>query len=157
MSGTSAQSPRPGIAKPTPYATGPEGQTAPENFDGGDYDEEKNEEYEQAAEQITRYIRRVKKILSSALFVGVLGYVGYSRRGKRAEVAKNIEHTKFLKDDQGLFKGSERIFCEYTDPKTNGAKVILPASIVKDGTIKKIQNLEIKESDIIVASFPKAG
>lgn len=136
-------------------SVGPEGQNPPEKFDGGDYDEEKNEQYEQEAEHKAQRIRRLKKILSSAMFVSVLAYVGYSRRTKRHELADNIQDVKMLTDD-GLFQGSERLFCIYQKPGTDH-NVVLPLSIVKDGTMKKVANFKLREGDIIVASFPKAG
>lgn len=146
--------------KPKPKSqqqVGPEGQNPPEKFDGGDYDEQKNQEYEDEAERRAKVYRRIKKILSSAMFVSVLGYVGYSRRGKRQEVADNIQNVRFIKDD-GLFQGSERVLCEYQKPEMEqDGKVVLPVSIVKDGTIRKIESFSLRENDIIVASFPKAG
>lgn len=136
---------------------GPEGQNPPEKFDGGDYDELKNQEYEEDADRRAKNYRRIKKIASSVLFVSVLGYVGYSRRTKRQEIASNMEAVKVLKDD-GLFQGSEKQFCEYQlSENETSRKVILPLSIVKDGTIKKLKSLKLNKDDVVVASFPKAG
>jgi len=135
---------------------GSQGQTAPEKFDGGDYDETKNEEYENTAERNTTFIRRLKKVCSTGVFVAVLAFVGYKRKVKREEVADNIKDAKFFKEES-QFKGSIGSLCVYEKPECSGAKVVLPVSILRDGTIKHIQNLKLRQGDVIVASFPKAG
>ncbi|CAL8071678.1 unnamed protein product [Orchesella dallaii] len=152
--GQSSSKDKEGLPKSSGY--GSQGENPPEKFDGGDYDEEKNEEYENQAEKATTLIRRLKKVLSTGVFVSVLAFVGYKRKAKRDEIADNIKDATFFKEEN-LFKGAVGALCLYEKPEMNGAKVVVPVSILKDGTIKRIQSLKVTKDDVIVASFPKAG
>jgi hypothetical protein len=124
--------------------------------DYGGYDEDKHEEYEEKAKRHQVRIRWLKKIFSAVVFSSIFGTVLWARNKKQRELEKNTKNVTFLPRDT-LFTGSHDTFCILQNPDTQ-EKVVLPASIVQDGTIRFIQTeMQLRPGDVIVASFPKTG
>lgn len=102
-------------------------------------------------------IRRYKKIFSSILFAATLIAVAYARRRKRNELEENFRGCVRIPPDDA-FKGSHKEFFRCgADAAAGKPGCVLPAQILKDGTIRAVKSFQIRPDDIIVASFPKTG
>lgn len=123
--------------------------------DYGGYDENKHEEFEEQAEQRQQRIKRLKKIVSSAVFLSIFVTVMWARNRKQRMVAEYMKDVKFLAKDD-LFTGSFTTFC-VVKSGDGLESTVLSSEVVRDGTLKFIQGMELRSSDVVVASFPKTG
>jgi hypothetical protein len=123
--------------------------------DYGGYNEDRHEEYENEATNWLTKIRRYKKMRSSILFLSIFILVMWARNHKQKTVYEFTKNATFLPHDY-LFTGSHNSFATVLNA-TGTEVVVLPSSIVRDGTIHFIQSMELRSDDVIVASFPKTG
>lgn len=123
--------------------------------DYGGYNEEKHEEYEKEAEQRQARIQWFKKIFSSMVFLSIFVGVLWARNKKQRTVNENTKNVTFLPRDF-LFAGSFNSFCIVESPH-GGESCVFQSEIVRDGTLKFIQSMDLRSGDVVVASFPKTG
>ena len=97
-----------------------------------------------------RKMRLMKRIGAGVLFSATLGLAIYSKRSKAQKLRDCLEDCERLPPDPDYTSsmGSDFFRCK---------SCIFPGDIVKSGTLKKLESLELKHNDVIVASFPKSG
>lgn len=97
-----------------------------------------------------RKMRLMKRVGAGLLFSATLGLAIYSKRSKAQRLRECLEDCERLPPDPDYTSsmGSEFYRCK---------SCIFPGDIIKSGTLKKLESLELKENDVIVASFPKSG
>ncbi|XP_032786849.2 sulfotransferase 1E1 [Daphnia magna] len=97
-----------------------------------------------------RKMRLMKRVGAGILFSATLGFAIYSKRNKAQRLRDCLEGCERLPPDPDYTSsmGSEFYRCK---------SCIFPGDVVKSGTLKKLESLELKHNDVIVASFPKSG
>ncbi len=97
-----------------------------------------------------RKMRLMKRVGAGLLFSATLGLAIYSKRNKAQKLRDCLEDCERLPPDPDYTTsmGSDFYRCK---------SCIFPGDIVKSGTLKKLESLELKNNDVIVASFPKSG
>lgn len=95
-------------------------------------------------------MRLLKRIGAGILFSGTLALAIYSKRNRAKKLRDSLEGCERLPPDPDYTSsmGSDFYRCK---------SCIFPGEIVKSGTLKEVENLHLKQNDVIVASFPKSG
>jgi hypothetical protein len=95
-------------------------------------------------------MRLIKRVGAGVLFSATLGLAIYSKRSKAQRLRDCLEDCERLPPDNDYTSSmaSEFYRCK---------SCIFPGDIIKSGTLKKLESLELKGNDVIVASFPKSG
>lgn len=97
-----------------------------------------------------RQTRLVKRVVAGILFGSTLGLAIYSKRAKSSRL-------------MGYFEGCERLPKDHDYTSSTASDLykyesfVFPSDIIKSGTLKQLETLELNQNDIIVASFPKSG
>ena len=102
------------------------------------------------SDETIRKMRLVKRIGAGLLFSVTLGLAIYSKRNKAKWLRDCMEDCERLPPDPDYTSamGAEFYRCK---------SCIFPGDIVKSKTLKQLESLELKSTDVIVASFPKSG
>ena len=97
-----------------------------------------------------RKMRLFKRIGAGILFSVTLGLAIYSKRNKAKWLKDCMEDCERLPPDPDYTSsmGTEFYRCK---------SCIFPGDIVKSRTLKQLESLELKSTDVVVASFPKSG
>ena len=95
-------------------------------------------------------MRLMKRVGAGLLFSATLGLAIYSKRSKAQRLRDCLEDCERLPPDPDYTSslGSEFYRCK---------SCIFPGDVIKSGTLKKLESLELKRNDVVVASFPKSG
>ena len=101
-------------------------------------------------ESNVRQMRLVKRIVAGLLFGSTLGLAIYSKRVKSSKLLESLEGSERLPKDHDYTSSIGSEFYRYKS-------YIFPSDIIKSGTLKQLDTLELNQNDIIVASFPKSG
>lgn len=102
------------------------------------------------SDDTVRKTRLIKRIGAGLLFTSVLSLAIYSKKSRAKKLRDSLEDCERLPPDPDYMSkaGTDLYKCK---------SCIFPGDIVKSGTLKQLQSLELKRDDIIVASFPKSG
>lgn len=95
-------------------------------------------------------MRLFKRIGAGILFSATLALALYSKRKKTQKLKDSLEDCQRLHPDPNYSSsiGTEFYRCN---------SCIFPGDIAKSGILKQLKSFELKEDDVIVASFPKSG
>lgn len=97
-----------------------------------------------------RKMRLIKRVGAGILFTATLGLAIYTKRSKAKRLRDCLEDCERLPPDPDYTSsmGLDFYRCK---------SCIFPGDIVKSGILQKLESLELKSNDVIVASFPKSG
>lgn len=102
------------------------------------------------SDDVVRKMRVVKRVGAGVLFAATLGLAIYSKKSRAQRLRDCLKDCERLPPDPDYTAsmGSDLYRCK---------SCIFPGEIVKSGTLKSLESLELKSNDVIVASFPKSG
>ena len=94
--------------------------------------------------------RLVKRVVAGVLFSTTLGLAIYGKQTRKKRLNEYLEGCQRLPHDPDFTSsvGSEFYRCH---------ECVFPASTVKSGTLKQLEEFIVNKDDVIVSSFPKSG